>query len=226
MQTLKNILTWIWTNVLSRNILLAAFVGVVILFTVQQCGLPSKLATYEKAIAAWEKQAKDAETTAAKDSGQIAALQKQNAVLQVQNDSIGKERSKLAMAADAQKKRADSALALIKVPSVSAASCASALAHLDSIANQLDVAYNTLDTAFVLANTQIYNDSLQHVNDQRSLLLAETANDSLRAALLKVPVYKQEKLLNFITLPSRKASFGIGAAVGAAAVLVIQSHIK
>lgn len=81
-----------------------------------------------------------------------------------------------------------------------------------------------LDTAVVLAekrdSARVQTIQLLQLSN-RTLL---TANDSLSAALLRVPIYKEPKLLGFISLPSRRRSFAVGVISGVAGVLIVRNN--
>lgn len=66
--------------------------------------------------------------------------------------------------------------------------------------------------------------SIDSLRVDNGLLKAD--KDSLVTELKKVPVYKSEKLLGFIPLPSRTASFVVGGILGGIGVFVLESLKK
>jgi PBP1b-binding outer membrane lipoprotein LpoB len=201
-----------WLTIIAVIILIATFM--------HGCSMDSSTKKYEQQISQWKTSA-------------TIALQK-NTVAQHQVDSLLQDSkskdSKIAVLLTASSKlqntqavmrlKDDSTLNRLKAQLPD--TCLVALALAEQYRTEGDLLRGSLSLEKA---TEAEKDG-QIVDLKKSVGIEQLQNDSLRTVILNVPVYKPEKVLGFIPLPSRKQSFVVGAVLGVvgAATAILSIH--
>jgi hypothetical protein len=201
-----------------RDILVWLIVVVVIGFVAFSCGNRNTTTAeerYQRAMTEWTAEKKAVLAHSDSVMSQVRRLE----VEREQNKKAVEQKTgevrRLTLVNQKQRQKNDSLLAHLghTLPDT----CASALELATSYRNEADTLKRIV--AVLESRDTVRVADIQNLTLQKGALV--TVNDSLLKLIRTVPVYKPYKVLGFIPLPSRKATFVLGTVAGLAAGIYV-----